>query len=234
MMSRQLTCSTADLASAHAVLADGASSERAQLADVPFEIRATDISKARSATFSMPLLFVGKLAELTKSNGGAGSRTTQRPRFASAAPRRAGRSSPMRRRIRQTRAIRSFRRDAHIQGGRRSATPAKPNFYPEVDVAEVGIKPIQKLLVATELHRRGRISRVLQEHGFDAGKEHRTDVSQAHLREGADVRRRAAQAKSDSLGALATPQDEPARPVEGDGTGVGEGRRRRDRRSKAS
>ena len=36
------------------------------LADVPFEIRATDIS-GQTATFSMPLLFVGKLAEVNKS-----------------------------------------------------------------------------------------------------------------------------------------------------------------------
>jgi hypothetical protein len=117
----------------------------ARPADVPFEIAATDIAGER-VTFSLPLLFVGKLADATKSaevkksyNATPGRRSAflggAKVCYAPAAAGDKGDPNL------PTQTI-TFRAGDFTASG----TPIRPNFHPEIDVAECGIKPIQKLL----------------------------------------------------------------------------------------
>ena len=129
---------------AHAVLADGACRAAAQLADVPFEIRATDIA-GQTATFAMPLLFVGKIAEINAVEGSC--RCVQRRTACREAQRLA-----RRRVVSYAPSDPSDKGDPRLptrasRSGRHALkTPGETELLSGNRVAEVGIKPIQKLL----------------------------------------------------------------------------------------
>ncbi len=174
-------------------------------ADVPFEIAAVDIAGQR-VTFSLPLLFVGKLADAKKAADlkksynkpdEAGRRRAllggAKVCYAPAAPSDKGDPNL------PTQTV-TFR-----AGDFTTSTPAiKPNFHPEVDVAECGIKPIQKLLGQPSF-----IAEVAYPDFYKTDGLGGANVGQVFLKL-TKAKQLAfgggAQAKSDSLGALASPQ----------------------------
>jgi hypothetical protein len=174
------------------------------LTDVPFEIRATDIS-GQTVTFSMPLLFVGKVVELTNSKEVADA-YNDAPAFAKRTGVTGGAI------VTYAPADPSDKGDPRLPTRRLTfraadlARPAKPKVYPEVDVAEVGIKPIQKLLSQPDYYAEVTYPDFYKDHAFDAVKNkgqiflklmHPKDLSFGGAPQ---------DAKSDALGALATPK----------------------------
>ena len=174
-------------------------------ADVPFEIAAVDIAGQR-VTFSLPLLFVGKLADAKKAGDLKKSynATPAEPRrraslggakvcYAPAAPGDKGDPN-------LPTATVTFR-----AGDFKPSTPAiKPNFHPEVDLAECGIKPIQKLLGQPSF-----IAEVTYPEFYKTDGLGGANVGQVFLKLTKAKKLTfggGAEAKSDSLGALASPQ----------------------------
>lgn len=177
--------------------------------DVPFQIAATDIGGHR-ITFSMPLLFVGKPANeraraldpadpiklaynaapadaKRRAALGGGSIT-----FAPVQPGDQGDPTlPV--------------ADITFKAGRLLA-PADPDFYPEIELATVGIKPVQKLLAQPGFTTPMRYPAFYAAHGFDpaqnAGRIFLQLTDALPLRFGGQP----TAPKSDALGALATPQ----------------------------
>lgn len=174
------------------------------LADVPFEIRATDIS-GQATTFAMPLLFVGKIAELTKSAEVA----TAYNAAPAAQKRRASTGGAV---------ITYAPTDPSDKGDPRLPTktmtfraaalerPAKPKVYPEVDAASVGIKPIQKLLGQADYYAEVTYPEFYMNHGFDAGQNKGQIFLKLTQPKDLSFGGAPQQAKSDALGALATPK----------------------------
>jgi hypothetical protein len=174
-----------------------------KLADVPFEIAATDIS-GLSTTFSMPLLFVGKLAEAKSPDVCKSYNAT--PPFPR---RRAGIGGAI---------VTYAAPDPADKGDPRLPTrtitfaaaslpaPIDPAVYPEIDVAEVGIKPIQKLLGQRDFIAEVAYPDFYKLNGFDPlqnkGQVFLKLTSAKKLPFGGSPQN----AKSDALGALATPQ----------------------------
>ncbi len=174
------------------------------LADVPFEIRATDIS-GETSTFAMPLLFVSKIAELNASKEVADAYNGAQP-----AKRSASTGGAV---ITYAPADPSDKGDPRLPTARltfRAANdlkrPAKPKVYPEIDVADVGIKPIQKLLGQPNYYAEVTYPEFYKQHGFDATKN--TGQIFLKLTQSKDLSFGGGPqaAKSDSLGALATPK----------------------------
>jgi hypothetical protein len=176
------------------------------LADVPFEIAATDLVGNR-ATFSMPLLFVGKLADANESKDLKASynaspadpkrRASLGGAVVSYAP-----SSPADKGDPKlpTKSI-TFKAGDFVA----TTKPAKPNFYPEIEVAEVGIKPIQKLLSQPGFIAEVAYPEFYKTDGFgpaNKGQIFLQLTSAKPLTFGGSGQ----EAKSDSLGALASPQ----------------------------
>jgi hypothetical protein len=172
-----------------------------KLADVPFEIVATDI-EGLTTRFSMPLLFVGKLAEakspdVSKSYSGAPAarrRTTIGGAIVTyAPPDPADKGDPKL----PTQTI-TFRAAALTKG--------LPRVYPEIDVALVGIKPIQKLLGMPDYLAEVAYPEFYKTSGFEPTKN--TGQIFLKLTKAKELRfgGSPAEAKSDTLGALATPK----------------------------
>jgi hypothetical protein len=176
----------------------------AKLVDVPFEIKATDLS-GLSTTFSMPLLFVGKLAE---------AKSKDICKSYSAAP-----ASPRRRAATGGATVTYAPGDASDKGDPKLPTRSitfraadlstgspKPRVYPEVEVAEVGIKPIQKLLGKSDFITEVAYPDFYKSNGFDpsnnAGQVFLKLTASRDLPFGGAPQ----EAKSDTLGALATPK----------------------------
>ena len=175
----------------------------AKLADVAFEIAATDIS-GLSTTFSMPLLFVGKLAEQKSSAVCKSYNAT--PAFPR---RRAGIGGAI---------VTYAPPDPADKGDPKLPTRTitfaaaslpdaiDPAVYPEIDVAECGIKPIQKLLGKHDFITEVAYPDFYKSHGFDPlqnkGQVFLKLTAAKKLPFGGSPQ----EAKSDSLGALATPK----------------------------
>jgi hypothetical protein len=172
--------------------------------DFRFEIAATDLAGNR-VTFSMPLLFVGKLAdadrsvELRKSYNAAPADPKRRTSLGGAAVSFAP-SSPTDKGDPKlpTKTI-TFRVGDLTPKG-------KPNLYPEIELAEVGIKPIQKLLSQPNFVTEVAYPDFYIASGFNAP----ANAGQVFLKLTSAKRLTfggaGPQAKSDSLGALASPQ----------------------------
>jgi hypothetical protein len=174
------------------------------MADFSFEIAATDIDGKRS-TFPMPLLFVGKLAD--EKNSFALKLSYN---IAAEARRRANLGA----------AVVTYApfQPATDKGDTRLPTAsitfhagdliqvAKPNYYPEVDRAMVGIKPIQKLLAQPNFLAEVTYPAFYKTDGFNPA----TNAGQVFLQltqsKPLTFGGSPGQAKSDSLGALASPQ----------------------------
>jgi hypothetical protein len=187
------------------------------MADFPFQIAATDIGGNR-VTFGMPLLFFGKsandlgldpdpkkMAKLKQAYNAADATQKRqaaigRANITYAPPDPADQGAPT------TLPTAYLTFDA---GDLNSF--AEPDFYPEVDYANVGIKPVQKLLAQPNFTTDVAYPDLYVQHGFDAG----TNAGQIFLQ---FTKARLASAlplqfgaqqnapKSDALGALATPQ----------------------------
>lgn len=174
----------------------------ANLADVPFEIAATDL-EGRATTFAMPLLFVGKLAaakwqDVSKSYNAADSPPRRRTSLGGAivtyAPTDpADKGDPKL----PTQSI-------TLRAG--EATGGVPRVYPEIDAASVGVKSIQKLLGLPNYFADVTYPEFYKTDGFSATK----NAGQVFLKLRASLPLafggNAGQAKSDTLGALATPK----------------------------
>lgn len=176
-----------------------------KLADVPFEIAATDIEGHR-VTFAMPLLFVGKLAdakhadELKKSYNAAPAYPKRLAKLGGAAVTYAP-SSPDDKTEPTLPTVSLTFAAGNFTGG----SKVKPNFYPEIEFAEVGIKPIQKLLSQPNFISQVTYPSFYKTGGFSAANKGQVFLqltSATKLAFGGS----GASAKSDSLGALATPE----------------------------
>jgi hypothetical protein len=178
------------------------------MTDVPFQIAATDIGGNR-VTFAMPLLFVGKPANehahtdprgVLKQAYNAAPAAQKRQaslggaNITYAPPDQTDQGDPT-----LPTADLTFRAGDLV-------SPADPDFYPEVDRAHVGIKPVQKLLAQPGFMTEVAYPDFYAQHGFDvgmnAGQIFLQFISPLPLQFGAQP----TQPKSDALGALATPQ----------------------------
>ncbi len=178
-----------------------------ELADVPFEIAAIDIAGNR-VTVSMPLLFVGKLAdakrsiELKKSYNAPLAEPKRRTSLGGAVVSYAPSSPTDKGDPKLPTTSITFR------AGDFSATPKPltPNFYPEIEVAEVGIKSIQKLLSQPNFIAQVAYPDFYKSGGFAAA----TNAGQVFLKLTASKKLTfgggGQEPKSDALGALASPQ----------------------------
>ena len=172
-------------------------------ADVPFEIAATDISGLHT-TFSMPLLFVGKLAE--QKSAAVCKSYNATPAFPR---RRAGIGGAI---------VTYAPPDPADKGDPKLPTRTitfaaaslpdaiDPAVYPEIDVAEVGIKPIQKLLGQHDFITEVAYPDFYKSHGFDALQNKGQVFLKLTKAKDLPFGGSAKEAKSDSLGALATPK----------------------------
>ncbi len=176
------------------------------LADFSFRIDATDIAGER-VSFAMPLLFVGKLAddrvaEQVKSGYNKPSEATRRQTCLSGAAITYAPDDPA-----DPGATRLPTNRLEFRAGtlRRNARPA---FYPEIDRAGVGVKPIQRMLAQPGFIAEVTFPDVFKEDGFapgaNAGAMFLQLVNSRPLPFGDGVN----DAKSDALGALASPQQQ--------------------------
>jgi hypothetical protein len=173
-----------------------------KLADVPFEIAAVDLA-GLSVKFSMPLLFVGKLAEarsadVCKSYNGVPAAPRRRTSLGStvvtyAPSDPADKGDPKL----PTQTI-TFRAAA--------LTSSMPRVYPEIDVAEVGIKAIQKLLGLPSYFAEVAYPDFYKASGFDPAKNEGQIFLKLTSAKKLNFGSSAQEAKSDTLGALATPK----------------------------
>jgi hypothetical protein len=178
--------------------------------DVLFQIAATDISGNR-VTFAMPLLFVGKAANdyaltdtkkaLKEAYNAPPANPKRQASFGGASVTFAPVSPGDQGDPRLPTADITFR-----AGDLVSPSPTEPDFYPEINLANVGIKPVQKLLAKPDFVAEVTYPDFYALHGFDAaqnaGRVFLQLTNALTLPFGADPK----QAKSDALGALATPQ----------------------------
>lgn len=179
--------------------------------DVPFEVAATDLA-GRRITFSVPLLFVGKLpndlrsAPIRRAYNDAGTRDRRRADLGGAtvcyAPfAAADQGDPRLPTDRMTFAA------GEVGAG---LAVTEPHVYPETAEATVGIPPLQKLLGRPNAVVDVAYPQVYKDHGFgesapgeNAGQLFLQLVNQVHRLEFGGGQN---QAKSDALGALAAPQ----------------------------
>ena len=177
--------------------------------DFRFDIAATDLAGNR-VVFSIPLLFVGEIANrdpkriaAIKSGYNAPSTADRRHAdlggatisFAPYDP--ADKGDP-----RLPTAGMTF------AAGDLSSGPYDfaPNFYPESEAAEVGIRAVQKMLGLTNFVAPVRYPQVYKDSGFDAAKNAGQLFLQLTEVAGLKFGGESGQAKSDALGALASPQ----------------------------
>jgi hypothetical protein len=174
------------------------------MTDVPFEIAATDLAGNRRP-FSMPLLFVGKLADdnhapVLKAAYNAMTAAAKRKATLGGAVVSYAPSSPSDKGDPNLPSESITFRAGDVSGS------VKPRFYPEIEVATVGVKPIQKLLSQPNFLVEVEYPKFYKESGFSPS----TNAGQVYLQltkaipltfGGAPD-----QAKSDAVGALASPQ----------------------------
>lgn len=172
--------------------------------DFRFEMAATDIA-GHLVTFSMPLLFVGKLADAKVSSKLRDSynaeATKERRRtslggavvsYAPADP--ADKGDPA-----MPTATITFRAGA-------LSPVKKPNLYPEIDFAEVGIKSIQKLLMQPGFTAEVMYPQFYIDDAFHPTLNAGQVFLQMRTAKALTFGGSGAQPKSDTLGALASPQ----------------------------
>jgi hypothetical protein len=179
----------------------------APVADVPFEIATTDLAGNR-VTFSMPLLFVGKVADANKSTelkvayNASPADPKRRTSLGGAVVTYAPSSPTDKGDPKLPTTTITFRAGDYIT----TTKPIKPNFYPEVEFAEVGIKPIQKLLAQPDFITEVAYPEFYKTDGFSAtansGQIFLKLTSSKPLTFGGSGK----DAKTDALGGLATPQ----------------------------
>jgi hypothetical protein len=174
-----------------------------KLADVPFDIVATDIA-GKTVSFSLPLLFVGKLADAKKAadvcaSYNAAPAATKRRAGAGGAIVTYAPGDPA------DKGDTALPTQALVFDAAALATPT-PHVYPEVETAQVGVKPIQKLLGRQDFIVEVAYPDFYKSHGFapsqNAGQIFLKLTSSQKLGFGGSPN----EAKSDTLGALATPQ----------------------------
>lgn len=178
-------------------------------ADVRFEIVATDLT-GRRISFSMPLLFVGEVANAQRSgpirNGyNAAGPARQRADLGSATVCYAPIDPSDNGDSRLPTDSMTF-----AAGALTAVHALRPNFYPETAAARVGVPALQKLLGRRDALVDVAYPGVYKDHGFgeadpakNAGKVFLQLIHQVHRLEFGGA---AGQAKSDVLGALAAPQ----------------------------
>ena len=108
----------------------------------------------------------------------------------------------------------------------KTTKPAKPNFYPEIDVAEVGIKPIQKLLSQPDFITEVAYPDFYKTDGFSTTANNGQVFLKLTSAKPLTFGGAGHEAKSDSLGALASPQMSLLGLSKIIGPGVGRGRHR--------
>ena len=179
--------------------------------DFPFEVAYTDIRGQRKAT-ATPLLFVGEVANDTKDEAIRKAYNKSEPSKRTGdlggaticyAPFTAGeKGDPRLPTDSLTLAAGALRDGVHF--------PLDPNYYPEIDRALVGIRPVQKLLNKPNAVAKVTYPDVYKQHGFgeqdpaqNKGQLFLQLVDQVHQLEFGESPNAA---KSDGLGALAAPQ----------------------------
>ncbi len=176
------------------------------MVDFPFHIAATDIAGNR-ITFALPLLFVGKPANdyATKNES-----SIVRDAYNASSKRKAtiGGTNITYATVNSTDQGNPSTfptSDITFWSGALKTT-ANPYFYPEVKLATIGVKPVQKLLAKPNFTTEVSYPDLYNANGFDAG----TNPGQVFLQftNALPLQFGGAldQAKSDALGALATPQ----------------------------
>lgn len=184
--------------------------ENAGMVDFPFHIAATDIGGNR-ISFAMPLLFVGKPAnDLAYTDPSKMAEVKQAYNVAPAGQKRQATIGGAN--------ITYAPVDPADQGHTTLPTgkltfragdlvkTANPDFYPQIDRATVGIKPVQKLLAQPEFTTEVSYPDVYAQHGFDAGTNAGEIFLQLVTPKALQFGAQPTQPKSDALGALATPQ----------------------------
>ncbi len=174
--------------------------------DVRFEIAATDL-EGRLLTFAMPLLFVGavandnKAADVKTSYNAAAAGAKRRAPLGGAvvafAPASAG----------DTMEPRLPADSMTFRAGDLTASPkGAPNVHPEMDVASVGIAPIQKLLALPSFTAEVAYPDDYKTSGFNPSKNAGRVFLRLTKSRSLTFGTSGAEAKSDALGALASPQ----------------------------
>ena len=176
--------------------------------DVFFDIAATDIL-GHHISFAMPLLFIGEIANgdatriaaiksgynapgvVAKRRAQIGGQTVA---YAKLDP--ADKGDP---RL-PTRSI------TFCAGDVLKLHQSEPNFYPEIEDAETGIRAVQKMLGLANFVQPVTYPQVFKEHAFDPGKNPGQVFLQLTQVANLDFGGGGGQAKSDALGALASPQ----------------------------
>jgi hypothetical protein len=175
-----------------------------QPVDVPFQIAAVDLT-GRPATFALPLMFVSELADVD-----AGIAAAVRGAYNAAGGRRRAATGAA------VIAYAPLAEDGAADGDPRLPTKtltfgsgsstARPRFYPEVDRAEVGVKPIQKLLSLPDFVVEVAYPEFFKTDAFNPAK----NAGQVFLKltktQPLNFAGTPGSAKSDALGALASPQ----------------------------
>lgn len=180
--------------------------------DFRFQVVATDLDD-RKVTFSVPLLFVGEVPndvkddEIRRAYNDFGTVYRRRADLGSAvvtyAPIDPGsKGDPRLPTADMTFAAGDLKPGVHF--------PLAPNFYPETEAAEVGIRPVQKLLAQPNAVVEVTYPGVYKNHGFGE-KDPSKNKGQVFLQlinavHQLDFGEDPGKAKSDALGALASPQ----------------------------
>jgi hypothetical protein len=182
--------------------------------DFKFEVAATDLA-GRRVTFSMPLLFVGETANDAKigpiklAYNDKSTASKRRADLANATVCYAPFDASDKGDPRLPTSTMTFRA-GNLKGVHYAL---EPNYYPETEAAQVGIKPVQKLLGKSNALAEVTYPKVYKEHRFgeldppgtkqNPGMVFLQFINQAHNLEFGEG---SGQAKSDALGALASPQ----------------------------
>lgn len=178
----------------------------AQMTDVRFDLAATDLLGNR-VTFSMPLLFVGEpanqnplaIAALKAAYNAAAVRPKRRASLGGSpvayAPVGEGNAGD----------TRLSTEDITFQAGNTNAS-AEPAFYPEIERATVAINAVQKLLGKPGFVSEVAYPDVYAQKGFDAGANAGQVFLQLTSALPLSFGGKPSDAKSDALGALASPQ----------------------------
>ena len=189
----------------------------AKLADVAFEIAATDIA-GLSTSFSMPLLFVGKLAEAKKTdvcNSYNATLAVPRRRAAIggaivtyAPPDPADKGDP------------KLPTQTITFAAAELPDAIDPSVYPEIECRRSRHQADPEAARPTRFHHRGCLSRVLQVARLRRFAEQGAGLSQADESEGPALRRLADGSEKRLAGRAGDAEDESARPVEDPRAGV--------------
>jgi len=175
-----------------------------QLVDVPFRISLTDLAGNRT-TLSVPLLFVGKLADDSKAISDS---VIAGYNAAPDAKRKAATGASV---VAYAPFDETDKGDPRlptksITFGAGKTTGKGPRFYPEVSAAEVGVKPIQKLLSQPGFVVEVTYPDFFKKNAFDPIENAAQIFLKLTKHQPLTFGGTPNAAKSDALGALATPQ----------------------------